>query len=413
MLSFEAHLRAAIASARVPSRVLRAGECQTSQGRICHLCNAAQLDYADEVRIKNQALSSFWKEGRLKPLCEPLLPSPNGRAYRTVTKRKVFQNNRGIQLALISATERGRMPVHVGECAIEPAGHNRIYKQIEQVLNTPRLSKLAKVLSYVIVKGDDNEQIVILNVEELPDAPKLVNSLSKSITGRVPSVSGVFLFEGEPDDLYYLGAKQGGPEQALRKIHGKSGLHLDLGEKRFSYSPLSFTQVNHSAVRHLVDTVRAMLKPESSLQFFDLYCGYGLFSLSLAANVQRVIGVDGSRSSINDAIENARRMRISNARFHCINLTAGTTRNVLRTMKAGDLVLLDPPRGGTAHGVIEEIPARSPSRVVHLFCSIDGLPDELSRWEKSGFTLKRAVPVDMFPGTFEVEVVVLLEPSTH
>ncbi len=406
---FEAHLRAAIASARIPPRVLSEKECQTSNGRVCHLCNAAQLNYDDELRVKNQALSSFWKEGRLQPLCDPLKPSPYGRAYRTVTKRKVFHNNRGIQLALINPTDRGRMPVRVGECVIEPTGHNRLYAHIEQALNTPRLSRLAKVLSYVIIKGDYEEQLVILNIEAPPDTPKLVSALSKSITERVPSVKGVFLFEGKPDDEYYLGSKHGSPEQHLRKIHGKTGLHVDLGERRFSYSVASFTQVNHSAIKHLVDIARTMLRPDADAQLFDLYCGYGLFSLSFAADAQRVLGFDGSRSSINDAIENTRKMRINNARFQCVNLTKETTRNALRTMKPGDLVLLDPPRNGTAHDVIEEIAAHAPARVVHLFCNIDGLPDEMLRWKRSGYAMKRAVPVDMFPGTFEVEVVTLLE----
>ncbi len=410
MLSFQAHLRAAIASARIPPRVLAEGECRTSRGHICNLCNASTLNYTDETLAKNHALLSFWKEARLQPRLEPLIPSPRGRSYRTVTKRKVFHNNRGIKLALINPTELGHMPVHVGECVIEPPDHNRLYRHIEQVLNTPRMSSLANVLSYVIIKGDYQDQSVILNVEELPDAPKQVNDLSKSITRHVASVTGVFLFEGDADDAYYLGSKRGTPEQQLRKVYGKTGLHFDLGERRFIYSVLSFTQVNHSAAKHLVETARSMLKPRTSMQLFDLYCGYGLFSLSLASEVQHVIGIDGSRSSINDAIGNARGMGIHNARFHCVNLTKETTRNALRTMKPDDLILLDPPRNGTAHEVIEEISARSPARVVHLFCNIDGLPEEVRRWQQCGYEMRRSVPVDMFPGTFEVEVVVLLEP---
>ena len=74
-------------------------------------------------------------------------------------------------------------------------------------------------------------------------------------------------------------------------------------------------------------------------------------------------------------------------------------------------MLLDPPRGGTAEGVIEVLAAKRPGRVVHLFCDIDIMPAEIRRWEASGYVREKVIPFDMFPGTSTIEVVTLLRPK--
>ncbi len=333
-----------------------------------------------------------------------------GRAYRTVTKRKAFLSERGLQLALIAPTEHGRKPVNVVHCAIEPAEHNELYKFIRNLLDRPQTSALAKELSYVVIKGNYKEHTVILNVREISGKiVRIANTVSKFITGQFKTVIGVFLFEGNADDTYYLSSLQANPRQQLKKIFGKSDLFVRVGGKGFLYSPLSFSQVNQSLVEQLVTEACNLLRPDKSLQLFDLYCGYGLFALNLAKEVKSVVGAEIARTSIDDAMANAERQRVANTRFMCTNLDAESILSVLKTMRPGDLVLLDPPRKGTAQGVIDEIAARKPARIVHLFCEIDLMHAELKRWETCGYTIRKAIPFDMFPGTNEVEIMVLLE----
>lgn len=412
MQTFEEHLNAAIQAARTPPRALSPGECQTPTSFPCHLCHARELLYEDEIRLKNEALQKFWQTHGLGQTIQPLVPSPMGRAYRTVTKRKAFLSDHGLQLALITPTEHGRRPLNVVKCAIEPAEHNELYKFIRELLDRPRTSSLAEELSYVVIKGNYKEQTIIFNVRELSGKiVRIANTVSKFITEQFKTVIGIFLFEGNADDTYYLSSLQANPRQQLKKIFGKNELFLRVGKRGFLYSPLSFSQVNQSLVEQLVAQAGNILRPDKSLQLFDLYCGYGLFALSLAEQTRSVVGAEIARISIDDAMANAERQRVTNTRFMCTNLDAESIPSVLKTMRPGDLVLLDPPRKGTAEGVIEEIAARKPVRVVHLFCEVDLMPSELKRWKKGGYAIQRAIPFDMFSGTNEVEMVVLLEPE--
>jgi tRNA/tmRNA/rRNA uracil-C5-methylase (TrmA/RlmC/RlmD family) len=70
---------------------------------------------------------------------------------------------------------------------------------------------------------------------------------------------------------------------------------------------------------------------------------------------------------------------------------------------------LDPPRKGTAPGVIRELASRRPERVLHVFCGTDEIPRELYQWKSAGYVLRTLQPLDMFPGTPHLETFCLLE----
>jgi tRNA/tmRNA/rRNA uracil-C5-methylase (TrmA/RlmC/RlmD family) len=73
-----------------------------------------------------------------------------------------------------------------------------------------------------------------------------------------------------------------------------------------------------------------------------------------------------------------------------------------------ETILLDPPRGGPGKGVIPFCAHRGALRIVHLFCDIDRVPVDLQEWERYGYRVADVVPFDMFPGTPNLEVAVLL-----
>jgi tRNA/tmRNA/rRNA uracil-C5-methylase (TrmA/RlmC/RlmD family) len=80
---------------------------------------------------------------------------------------------------------------------------------------------------------------------------------------------------------------------------------------------------------------------------------------------------------------------------------------------SGDIpeaVVLDPPRRGTEKGVIGAIANRGPVKILHIFCNVDIIPEELEQWKRVGYTVSRILPLDMFPGTPNLEVMVLLKP---
>jgi tRNA/tmRNA/rRNA uracil-C5-methylase (TrmA/RlmC/RlmD family) len=240
---------------------------------------------------------------------------------------------------------------------------------------------------------------------------KAANTLSKSLTHAVGKITGVFLYEEESHGRYYMGTKNPRVQLHLRKIFGKGEVYQRIAGLSFLYSPLSFSQVNHSIVEALVAKAAGLLDLQKDQTLYDLYCGYGLFSLCLADKVGKTVGVEMSPQSVEAAIANAKRNKLPHARFIRSDISGTSLRRIMSGSSVNDAVILDPPRKGTAEGVIETIAARKPKRVLHLFCNIDLLSSELRRWKDCGYKPVRAIPFDLFPGTSEVETMVELEGS--
>jgi len=392
------------------SRSLEKGECQSPAGKRCGLCLASTFPYDKELPLKTRSLLHFWQDHAFPFPLSPLVASPAGRGYRTVTKRRVFSSREGWVLGLIDTSIGGyHHAFPVVRCAIEPFGHAAIYATANESLNKPYAASLAERLRYVVIKGSYDEFTVILNVtDSSPQVAKGANTLSKALTRAHKEIAGVHLYEDTSDGRYYLGGDEPG-EKRMKKLFGKGSLFQRIGGRPFLYDPGSFSQVNQSIVASLVDTAARLLVLQNRQTLYDLYCGYGLFSLCLAPYVKRVVGAEISRASISAAVANAERQKLSNARFLRSDITAEAINTIMKGASPEDIVLLDPPRNGTAPGVIEEIAARRPVRVLHLFCNNELIQREMERWKTGGYRGTRAIPFDMFPGTAAVEILVLLE----
>jgi tRNA/tmRNA/rRNA uracil-C5-methylase (TrmA/RlmC/RlmD family) len=405
---YAAHLRAP----GIASFTRSSGECQTPDRRLCTVCHASRLAYDEEMRIKNLALQEFWRQSGRDATLQPLIASPMGRRYRTVSKRKAFQGRGGPVFGLIDMRQDKARPLPVVSCLIEPADHASIYHACGELLLHPSMRVLADRIRYIVIKGNYHEQTVILNVNDLDGkARHAANAWSKRLTKRVPSITGVFLFEDAGSDRYYLGSGSPDRAPALTRVFGKPSVFLKIQGKSVLFHPLSFSQVNASMIDTLVNAVRDQLPGNDHGTLYDLYSGYGLFSLSLAPQWKRVVGMELSHDAVHSARENAGRRHIGNVNFLRNAVTAETVLRAMAGSAEHDSVILDPPRNGTDPGVIEAVASRAPERIVHLFCNIDLAPDALDRWRDAGYRIAYAAPIDNFPGTDEVELLVTLQRS--
>jgi len=396
----------ALASAQSTHPEYAAGYCSTSSGKRCDLCYASRINYEDEIAVKNVQLQRFWKHFAPPTALQPLRPSPMGREYRVVSKRKVKMLRGRLVLGLIDATNP-RL-IDVGACAIEARRHARIYRTIGNVHRQASAAPLLRELRYVVLKGTYDSVSIIFNIaDSSPALLKAANNVSRRITRDASDVRGIFLYESAKDGGYYLGNAKSTSAPALRKLFGGRKISMKVGEQRFVYDILAFSQINQSANELLVSTARELCGNGRD-HLYDLYCGYGLFSLCLADAFRSVTGVEISSQAVVSARETARRIKHASIRFHCSDITVETLHRFLPVCGENDVVLLDPPRGGMGPGVQESIAGREAPVVLHVFCNMDIIERDLRAWKRLGYDIACAIPVDNFPGTSLIELFVLL-----
>ncbi len=170
---------------------------------------------------------------------------------------------------------------------------------------------------------------------------------------------------------------------------------------QFQVSPDSFFQVNSSLISTLVEQVLNKLDPKSSEVILDAYCGVGLFTRFIAPKAARVIGIESSRSAIDDARQNL-------SEFKNVKLLRGLVERILPTINNSiDAAVVDPPRAGCGRQVVQALIDHRVKHLVYVSCDPSTLARDARQLINSGYQLIEAQPIDLFPQTYHIETVAL------
>jgi 23S rRNA (uracil1939-C5)-methyltransferase len=198
-------------------------------------------------------------------------------------------------------------------------------------------------------------------------------------------------------------------------VAGAPKLEEEVGDLRIAISPEAFFQTNTEMAEVLYGAAVELAELRGHERVYDLYCGIGTIALSLAPRSSEVWGLEIAETAIADAIENARRNEIENARFF-----AGDVRLAMRELAAGagrpDVCVIDPPRAGLSQKIVRRILETSPRRIVYVSCNPTTLAPNAAQLVEAGYRLDRVRPVDMFPQTPHIECVAVLDrdqPRRH
>jgi len=182
------------------------------------------------------------------------------------------------------------------------------------------------------------------------------------------------------------------------------------------FKPTDFTQVNHQINRVLVAQALRLLNVQGDERVADLFCGLGNFTLPLATQAREVVGVEGSTTLTERALENAKLNGVADkTTFYCRNLFETTAADLIALGKF-DRILIDPPREGAMAicqalaGLDAEHSALKPKRIVYVSCSPSTLArDAAILVHEGGYVLRQAGVVNMFPHTSHVESIAVFD----
>jgi len=198
------------------------------------------------------------------------------------------------------------------------------------------------------------------------------------------------------------------------KLFGDPSLYFTIslcrsGEKRtfrFRASALSFFQVNPEQNRRLIETVLEFSEVRKDEILLDLYAGIGNFTLPLAAEAATATGVEENGIAIVDARFNAEKNGIKNCDF-----VQGKTEEVLKNLSEKlDHVVIDPPRTG-CKTILNQVVGLKPKRIIYVSCEPTTFSRDIRLFAEHGYSLQRLGLLDMFPQTYHMEVVGLLQQS--
>lgn len=197
-------------------------------------------------------------------------------------------------------------------------------------------------------------------------------------------------------------------------LYGQDYFFEELLGLKFRITQFSFFQTNTFGAEVLYQTAREYIGSLSGEEntgkgktVFDLYSGTGTIAQLMAPVAGKVIGVEIVEEAVEAAKKNAQLNGLDNCEF-----IAGDVLKVLDEIEdKPDFIILDPPRDGVHPKALKKIIDYGVDRLVYISCKPTSLIRDLEVFLENEYEVVKAVAVDQFPWTANVESIILMQHS--
>ena len=338
----------------------------------CGGCQLQHAAYAHQLELKRQVVEEAWSRAGLRlPPDTAVLGMDDPWRYRIRGEFEAVASAGGWRFGFHRM--RSHSVLSIDSCLI----HNR---RIESAL--PAFAQAANELE---LKGLQN---LLLTVE--PTGHGLLWRLR--FHGREPKW---------PRDEFAHRVAELLPEAVLLD----DAMSLEFWDMTFRVRSDTFVQTNYQQMLVLYSTALSMLAAQPGDRILDLYAGIGTISVAAARDSAGVTAIEENPHAVQLGRLNA---RINSAR---VEYLPGKVETELRGVRLGQhqAVILDPPRAGCEPAALAELIRLGAERLVYVSCEPSTHARDLVGLVRGGYRVRRAAIVDMFPQTYHIESVALLE----
>lgn len=338
----------------------------------CGGCQLQHAAYEHQLALKRQVVEEAWSRAGLRlPPDTPVLGMDDPWRYRIRGEFEAIAGSEGWRFGFHRLRSHSVLPIET--CPIHEL-------RIEQAL--PAFGQAADEL------GLKDLQNLLLTAQ--PNGPGLLWRLRH----RGPEPQW-------PRDQFARRVAELLPEQVLLD----DAMSLDFWDLTFRVSSDTFVQTNYRQMLVLYRTALDMLGAGPADRVLDLYAGIGTLSVAVAREEAAVTAIEENPHAVQLGRLNA---RINSAR---VDYMPGKVETVLRKVRLGQFqaAILDPPRAGCEPAAIGELIRLGLDRLVYVSCEPSTHARDLIALVRGGYRVRRAAIVDMFPQTYHIESIALLE----
>jgi len=388
----------------------------------CGGCKQQDLDYGSQLRYKHQqVLEIFNKLGGLEGFVSgEIIPSDNSFYYRNKMEfsfgdkrwltaedmNNGMEIDRSYALGLHIPNMFDKV-LDIDECFLQSPESNLIlnftkkfFREKNSIVystktHTGYLRNLAvrqsvhgKGLMVNLVTSESNSELVEEFTKGLCEVVPAVTTVVNNITSRKSSVA-----VGEREEVFF----------------GDGFIYDTIGKYKFRISANSFFQTNTVQAEKLYEIARKYADIKSDEVVYDLYSGAGTIAIYVSEKAKEVHGFEAVGESIENAKQNVEINDVKNVYSHHVDLYKSFLPYLSENnVPEPDIMIVDPPRNGMHENTVNDILELEPERIVYISCN----PATQVRDIKllcAKYKLVRINSVDMFPHTYHIENVALLE----
>lgn len=358
----------------------------------CGGCQWQHISYERQIEAKRDTLvESLRRIGRVAaPGVEPVAPSSAAYGYRNKIELSAGTGSRGPVFGFMRAGSADILPID--SCHLLPGRARRSPKA------------LAGALRFVASRGALDIQRAALRVSSAGEVSvDLWTGPGPFPRAAVARVVAESTGAATVTRIIFRGALERRDVSQVEVLMGRGAWSETLDDDCYLVSAPSFFQVNTLGAMELRARALELLAINGTMRVADLYAGAGTFTLPLARAAGDVVAVEGSRYALSDLRRNLEHAGLS------ADIVPGDAAHALPDLGHLDAALIDPPRSGLADSAMRALVDARIERIVYVSCDPATLARDVNRLISAGYEAKRFVPVDLFPQTYHLETIALLE----
>lgn len=221
------------------------------------------------------------------------------------------------------------------------------------------------------------------------------------IAEQFPEITSLqYVINGKGNDTIY--------DQDVICYKGQDHIFEEMEGLKFKINAKSFYQTNSEQAYELYKITRDFAGLSGNELVYDLYTGTGTIAQFVSKNAKKVVGVESVPDAIIAAKENAQLNGINNVEFFVGDMKQVFNNAFIAAHGQPHVVITDPPRDGMHKDVVAQLLNIGAEKIVYVSCNSATQARDLALMNAM-YKVTKVQPVDMFPQTFHVENVVLLE----
>ena len=292
--------------------------------------------------------------------------------------------------------------LQIDYCMLQSESANNVLKIVdgycrENQLQPYDLHSQKGYLRFLVIRQSNYTSEIMVNIVTLTKEPELLADLAKRLRNEIPEVSSVVNTINRQKAQIALGQ-----DEVL--LSGKKYISDKIGNFVFKISASSFFQTNTVQAEQLYSIVLDYTRLKGDEVVWDLYAGTGTISLFLAQKAKYVYAFEIMESAVHDGIKNAKQYDVKNIEF----VAGDLLKNLSEVKEAANVIVVDPPRSGMHPKVCKFLSECKADRLVYVSCNPTTMARDLVLL-LDNFRIIKIKPVDMFPHTYHIETVCLLE----
>ena len=386
----------------------------------CGGCKWQHMSYEHQLFYKqNEVTNNLTRIGHIElPEVTPILGSANQYFYRNKMEFS-FSDSRWLTMEEIQSDgdlgDRNALGFHipgmwdkildVKKCWLQADPSNKIRNAVKQFalenklefFNTRNQSGLLRTL---MIRTSSTGDIMVM-IQLFKENKIKREALLDFLAGAFPQITSLqYVINEKANDTIY--------DQDVICYKGQDHIFEEMEGLKFKINAKSFYQTNSEQAFELYKITRDFASLTGDELVYDLYTGTGTIAQFVAKKAKKVVGIESVPDAIIAAKENAQLNKIENVDFYVGDMKNVFNVDFINEHGHPDVIITDPPRDGMHKDVVNQILNISPKKIVYVSCNSATQARDLALMNTMYKVIKTQA-VDMFPQTFHVENVVLLE----